>query len=44
MTGALSGPRWVLVGEQEELREPAALELLQNFGIREVSRFEFPLG
>jgi undecaprenyl-phosphate galactose phosphotransferase/putative colanic acid biosynthesis UDP-glucose lipid carrier transferase len=41
-TGALSGPRCVLVGDQEELRELAALELLQNFGVREVSRFEFP--
>ena len=42
-TGALSGPRCVLVGDQEELRELAALELLQNFGVREVIRFEFPL-
>jgi exopolysaccharide biosynthesis polyprenyl glycosylphosphotransferase len=42
-TGALSGPRCVLVGDQEELRELTALELLQNFGVREVIRFEFPL-
>jgi undecaprenyl-phosphate galactose phosphotransferase/putative colanic acid biosynthesis UDP-glucose lipid carrier transferase len=29
--------------DQEELRELAALELLRDFGVREVSRFEFPL-
>jgi undecaprenyl-phosphate galactose phosphotransferase/putative colanic acid biosynthesis UDP-glucose lipid carrier transferase len=43
MTGVLSGPRCILIGDQEELRELSALEALQNFGVREVSRFEFPL-
>jgi undecaprenyl-phosphate galactose phosphotransferase/putative colanic acid biosynthesis UDP-glucose lipid carrier transferase len=43
MTGRLSGPRCILIGDQEELRELSALEALRNFGVREVSRFEFPL-
>jgi undecaprenyl-phosphate galactose phosphotransferase/putative colanic acid biosynthesis UDP-glucose lipid carrier transferase len=43
MTGVLSGPRCILIGDQEELRELSALEALRNFGVREVGRFEFPL-
>jgi hypothetical protein len=43
MTGRLSGPRCILIGDQEELRELSALKALRNFGGREVSRFEFPL-
>jgi undecaprenyl-phosphate galactose phosphotransferase/putative colanic acid biosynthesis UDP-glucose lipid carrier transferase len=43
MTGWLSGPRCILIGDQEELRELSALGALRNFGVREVSRFEFPL-
>jgi Undecaprenyl-phosphate glucose phosphotransferase len=43
LAGAISGPRCILVGEQAELHELSALDLLQKFGIREVGRFEFPL-
>jgi undecaprenyl-phosphate galactose phosphotransferase/putative colanic acid biosynthesis UDP-glucose lipid carrier transferase len=43
VTGMLSGPRCILIGDQEELRELSPLGALQNFGVREVSRFEFPL-
>ena len=43
MTGRLAGPRCVLIGDQEELRELSALEALRNFGVREVCRFAFPL-
>ena len=43
MTGVLSGRRCILIGDQEELRELSALEELRNFGVREVSRFEFPV-
>ena len=43
MTGVLSGPRCILIGDQEELRELSALEALRNFGVREVNRFEFPV-
>jgi undecaprenyl-phosphate galactose phosphotransferase/putative colanic acid biosynthesis UDP-glucose lipid carrier transferase len=43
MTGRLSGPRCILIGDQAELRDLSALEALQHFGVREVSRFEFPL-
>ena len=42
-TGTFSGPRGILIGDQEELHELSALDLLQKFGIREVGRFEFPL-
>jgi len=42
MTGGLSGPRCILIGDHEELHELSALEVLQNFGVREVCRFEFP--
>ena len=43
IAGTLSGPRCVLIGDQEELHELSPLDLLQKFGIREVGRFEFPL-
>lgn len=43
LAGAISGPRCILIGEQEELHELSPLDLLQRFGIREVGRFEFPL-
>jgi Undecaprenyl-phosphate glucose phosphotransferase len=43
LAGAISGPRCILIGDQEELRELSPLDLLQKFGIREVGRFEFPL-
>ena len=43
LAGTLSGPRCVLIGDGEELRELSPLDLLQKFGIREVDRFEFPL-
>jgi len=43
MAGVLSGPRCILIGDHEELRELSALEALQNFGVCEVGRFEFPL-
>jgi len=43
MTGVLSGPRCILIGDHEELHELSALEALQYFGIREVGRFEFSL-
>jgi Undecaprenyl-phosphate glucose phosphotransferase len=42
MTGVLSGPRCILIGDYEEFRELSALEALQHFGVREVGRFEFP--
>jgi undecaprenyl-phosphate galactose phosphotransferase/putative colanic acid biosynthesis UDP-glucose lipid carrier transferase len=42
MAGRLAGPRCILVGDREELRELLALEALRNFGVREVGRFEFP--
>ena len=42
MTGVLSGPRCILIGDHEELHELSALEALRTFGIREVGRFEFP--
>jgi undecaprenyl-phosphate galactose phosphotransferase/putative colanic acid biosynthesis UDP-glucose lipid carrier transferase len=41
MTGMLSGPRCILIGDQAELLELSALGALRNFGVREVSRFEF---
>ena len=43
LAGAISGPRCILIGDQEELHELSPLDLLQKFGIREVGRFEFPL-
>jgi Undecaprenyl-phosphate glucose phosphotransferase len=43
LAGRLSGPRCILVGDQEELHQLSPLDLLQKFGIREVGRFEFPL-
>jgi Undecaprenyl-phosphate glucose phosphotransferase len=43
MTGALSGPRCILIGDHEELLELSALAALRKFGVREVGRFEFPL-
>jgi Undecaprenyl-phosphate glucose phosphotransferase len=43
LAGAISGPRCILVGDQAELHELSALDLLQKFGIHEVGRFEFPL-
>jgi Undecaprenyl-phosphate glucose phosphotransferase len=42
MTGVLSGPRCIVIGDHEELHELSAVEALQNFGIRDVDRFEFP--
>jgi Undecaprenyl-phosphate glucose phosphotransferase len=39
MAGRLSGPRCILIGDQEELRELSAQETLRNFGVREVNRF-----
>ena len=43
LAGTLSGPRCILIGDQEELHELSALDLQQKFGIREVGRFEFPV-
>jgi undecaprenyl-phosphate galactose phosphotransferase/putative colanic acid biosynthesis UDP-glucose lipid carrier transferase len=43
LVGSISGPRCILIGDQEELHELSPLDLLQKFGIREVGRFEFPL-
>jgi undecaprenyl-phosphate galactose phosphotransferase/putative colanic acid biosynthesis UDP-glucose lipid carrier transferase len=43
LAGTLSGPRCILIGDQEELHELSPLDFLQKFGIREVGRFEFPL-
>jgi Undecaprenyl-phosphate glucose phosphotransferase len=43
LAGTISGPRCILIGDQEELHELSTLDLLQKFGIREVGRFEFPV-
>jgi hypothetical protein len=37
VTGLLSGPRCILIGDQEELRELSASEALRNFGVREAN-------
>ena len=44
LSGTLSGPRCILIGDHQELDSLSSLDLLRMFGFREVGRFELPAG